>query len=159
LGKKFPANKLSLKLLSKFPLHLFHVKPSKTGKILLCIFFRKLFFGNLLFENPIFFVYELFQCCYGRGAAKNMSIESMDYLAAYHYELQVSKQSKRRSHRYGNIIMMMKMMLKQKAYFHKMALQLLCHFDLRKWIKYCGCWKQSERNLFHWYVYCKQVQA
>ena len=48
-----------------------------------------------------------------------------------------STQSKRRSHRYGNIMMMMKMMAKHNAYFHKMVLQLMCHFDLRKWIKYC----------------------
>jgi hypothetical protein len=42
-------------------------------------------------------------CCYGKAAAKNMSIKKMEYLPAYHYELQTFTEKRETSWTYAAI--------------------------------------------------------
>ena len=42
-------------------------------------------------------------CCYGKAAAKNMAIKSMEYLPAYHYELQTFTEKRETAWTYATI--------------------------------------------------------
>ena len=42
-------------------------------------------------------------CCYGKAAAKNMTIKKMEYLPAYHYELQTFTEKRETAWTYAAI--------------------------------------------------------